>query len=269
MKIFCKNCRKDIFQHEMNFDCGFRITSKDGIHSFIKENTKKNCEEVTRDRQAEGYLRHIKMPSQSKFFDRFVSKIPTLENSKSARVVLDLGCGPGPTVKILVEHGYDNITAIDFSKKSLFINKEHNISSNNINWVQADLQHLIFEPNSVDILVMSDFIQHIGSHYDKITLIENALRALKPGGSFYLSFFNFNLINYFKGDVHGTFSNGSIPYERLIPSEIFAIVNNYIKISRAYPMNITQRYMIDNFIGYFPFLRYIARMFAYEGIKRN
>ena len=267
MKINCENCNAVISAHQSAVDCGFETTIKNGISSFTQRDVQKGSEEVTRDRQAPGYLQHKKIKSQSKFFDRFVSGIKGTDTLNAEKVVLDLGCGPGPTVKILANHGFENITAIDFSEKSLLLNQQDNSHSKHIKWIQADLRHLAFEPAAADVLIMEDFIQHVGTHQDKIALIKNALGALKPGGHFYLSFFNFNILNYFKGDLHGTFSNGSIPYERLIPSEILAVVLEQVTATRIYPMNITHKYEIDNFMAHVPFSKYIARMYAFEGIK--
>lgn len=266
MRIFCRKCKAEIGHHIHNFNCCFEIEEAEGIFSFINKEAEIISEEITRDRQAEGYLQHVKIQSQSKFFQRFVSELFNDVN-QNAKTVLDIGCGPGPTVKILSNFNYNEITAIDFSKKSLVINLEENKLKNNIQFIQADLQHLLFESNSVDILIMSDFIQHVGSFHDKISLIQSSLQTLKPGGRFYLSFFNFNLVNYLKGDLHGSFANGTIPYERLIPSEIINHIRDLVSITRAYPMNITHKFELDNLLGRISFSRYIARMYALEGIR--
>src|SRR5262245_44434068 len=47
-------------------------------------------EMIVRDIQAEGYLKHPKFPTQIDRMRRFIARLP-----RSARPVLDLGCGPG------------------------------------------------------------------------------------------------------------------------------------------------------------------------------
>jgi 2-polyprenyl-3-methyl-5-hydroxy-6-metoxy-1,4-benzoquinol methylase len=264
MKIFCKYCNEELVSHKIKKDCAFVLMNNDGINIFSNEHQEKKAEEITRDKQANGYLKHDKLPSQSKFFNKFLSNI---KGPNTEKVVLDLGCGPGPTVKILVENGFSTITAIDFSESSLHINK-NNTSNQSVNWIRADLQQIHFEKNTVDVLIMADFIQHVGSHQDKLNLLINSLSALKSGGYFYFSFFNFNLYNYLKGDLHGSFANGTIPYERLIPSEFIDILSKDLNVTKAYPMNITHNYKLDSFLGTLPFSKLAAKMFAIEGIKK-
>lgn len=265
MKILCKKCKEDLLTHSSLKKCSYVLEENKGIKLFSDENEGRSAEEVTRNTQAIGYLNHIKISSQVKFFGNFISKI---KKTPSDCIVLDLGCGPGPTVKIMADGGFNEITAIDFSENSLRINRSSNNSKMKINWIKADLRLLIFEPNSVDVLIMADFIQHVGSYEDKVSLLKNALSALKQGGYLYFSFFNFNLYNYFKGDLRGTFANGSIPYERLLSTEMLKLLAEDVNVLTSYPMNITQNYKIDKFLGFFPFTKFAATMYAIEGQKK-
>ncbi len=57
---------------------------------------------------------------------------------------------------------------------------------------------------------MCDFLQHLGGHEARSAFLSKAFSWLAPGGYFYLSFFNFNIKNYLKGDLRGHFADGAI-----------------------------------------------------------
>ena len=155
--------------------------------------------------------------------------------------------------------------SIDFSKNSLDINK-NSFPSENICWIVADITKIKFVPKSVDLLIMSDFIQHIMGFNKRIEFVNDALQSLKPNGKFYLSFFNFNLINYLKGDRVGSFSGKKIPYERMNSHEIINRLKN-VKINRIIYNGYSYNYYIDKFISNFPFTKYLARYAIIEGEK--
>ena len=78
-------------------------------------------------------------------------------------------------------------------------------------FVQADLNDTFFVPDSTDVLLMADFLQHLGPEAVQRRFLRNAFEALRPGGRFYLSFFNTNLKNRLKSDINGSFADGAIP----------------------------------------------------------
>ncbi len=75
-------------------------------------------EAVVRDRQAFGYLKHKKHSVHIDLITKFLANIPP-----GGGAVLDLGCGPGPTTKLLAGKGF-SVTAVDFSPESLRLNAE-------------------------------------------------------------------------------------------------------------------------------------------------
>lgn len=66
---------------------------------------------------------------------------------------------------------------------------------------------------------MCDFLQRDNGHDARVKLIRRAFDWLAPGGCFYLSCLNLNVVNLFKGDLRGVFSDDAIRYERLICDE--------------------------------------------------
>ena len=230
-----------------------------------------SCNEmVTRDKQAVGYLKHEKFPTQISSFKQWLNKFAIdLQGTsyKSKKIALDLGCGPGPYTKYLQNLGYE-VIAIDFSKDSLIINSaECKNSKNEVVFLQEDLNKISLMKDSVDLVVMADFLQHLGSKYHRERLLNEAVMALKKDGNFYLSFFNLNIKNYFKNDVHGDFSGGTIRYERLTASNVLLGLCDDVKINFVMPMNIVHDAFIDRILTRIPGAKYLARMMVIAGTK--
>ena len=264
--LVCNVCGRPLKQHNgLSDNCSLSYGTEQGIPFFKNVSALQPAEERIRDMQSGTYLAHTKIDSQTKFIRRFINSLDTAH--RDSAIVLDLGCGPGPTVSLLREAGYTQITAIDFSADSLLINKRSN-PADTIDWLSADLLTLKAVPDAVDLLLMSDFIQHVGTYTDKLQLLQNAIEALKSGGSFFISFFNFNIVNFLKGDLRGNFENGAIQYERLLAKEMLQLIAKSVVIKRHYAMNITHNYQIDNWLGRLPGAAFIGRMYAIEGIRK-
>lgn len=219
------------------------------------------AEMVRRDAQADGYLKHSKFPTQIYRIRQFVR---TLNPSGP---ILDLGCGPGPTTQILSEAGFD-VVGVDFSAKSLAINKRMcDQTSGNAIFAQADLTKIQFAHESATGLMMADFLQHLPSAEAREKFLASAFAALKPGGWFYLSFFNINIVNWLKGDIHGAWSDGTIRYTRLPAQEVMRMLPSGIVVTRAVPMNIFYGALLDRLCAVLPFAGRISRMTVLCGYK--
>lgn len=264
--FLCHNCNNVI-----NFDksCAIENCScgqnqyiySDGIYENQKLKTKTN-EMTVRDRQAKNYMKHAKFPTQNRYFSCWLKKIT--KNKKKA-TVLDLGCGPGPTTLMLLENNFD-VVSVDFSKESLLINRESSLDyKDKVVFIQEDLGDINLKYNMFDYIVMSDFLQHLNGRDARERLLKMAFNSLKPGGGFYLTFFNLNILNYIKGDIHGGFSDGNIKYERLSPKNIVRYFPENIVIEKINPMNIFHSKLADQLASKIPCSRYFARMISIEG----
>tara|TARA_B100001142_G_scaffold219245_1_gene217403 strand:+ start:252 stop:1085 length:834 start_codon:yes stop_codon:yes gene_type:complete len=219
----------------------------------------------TRDKQADKYLKHAKFPTQISIIRSWMSSLPS---DLLSGLVLDLGCGPGPYTKMLVELGFDNVFAVDSSIDSLIINKE--ICSKydkNVIYMLQDVRNIQFPENSVSALVMADFLQHIIGQKDREQFLIKVFKSLKSGGVFFLSFFNINIKNYLKNDISGSFSNGSIKYERLDYKEVISSFPDNIIIDKIIPMNIFNDSLYDKLVCYLPFSKFFSRMIVIQGRK--
>lgn len=247
-------------------NCGNRIEVKNGIVQYSCDEHLHEISEVeARDSQSDGYLKHAKFPIQIHRINRFLKRLP---NNIKTRPVLDLGCGPGPTTNLLLKNGY-KVVAVDFSEKSLLLNSKINSSYDSMSsFVKADLNNIRFADNSTYLLMMCDFLQHLGQYEDRILFLKHVYDSLIPGGYFYLSFFNFNIKNYLKGDIRGTFADGNIKYERLLYKEVVGSLPASIKIDAIIPMNIFHSVLPDRLLAAIPGACYLSRMIAISGQKR-
>ena len=180
-----------------------------------------------------------------------------------------MGCGPGPTTEMLLKQGARGIVSVDFSIESLKIKDRcQNFDSKPI-FVCQDLRSLGLKQSSASLLVMADFLQHIVCREEREKFLNEAFSALIPGGRFFLSFFNINLINYLKGDVFGDFCSGKIPYQRFHPKNIIRYFPQEIIIEKITPMNIFNNTLPDRILTKLPLAILLSRMVVVTGFKRD
>lgn len=100
-----------------------------------------------------------------------------------------------------------------------------------------------------------------------MSFIKKIFESLVPGGWFFLTFSNFNLVNFFKADLHGSFAGGAIHYERLILKEVLKMLPQGIKIHSVTPMDISSSIFMDRLAARLPPARYLSRMMLIYGRK--
>lgn len=235
---------------------------------FIIHDSSHGCappqEMIVRDQDAFNYLSHPKFPTQIDRINRFVRSKYENENGG---VVLDLGCGPGPTTRILLDAGYEAV-AVDFSIQSLAVNAQFcRAWPDQALFVQADLNAIEFSEGAFDGLMMADFLQHIGSAETQTAFLHKIFRALKPGGWFYLSFFNTSLIDRLKGDFEGT--RGNIPYRRLSLREVRSMLPEGANAEKESVANIFHGARLDRVATSFSLAPLFARMAVIEGRRED
>lgn len=221
-------------------------------------------EMLVRDQDAFNYISHPKFPTQLARLKRFIqSKAASEQGGK----VLDLGCGPGPTTKLLLEAGYD-VVAVDFSIQSLALNAQHcGEKHGHALFVQGDLNAIEFTDGAADGLMMADFLQHLGDKQTQRAFLQKIFRALKPGGWFYLSFFNTNLLNRIQRDLEGARKN--IPFRRLTLGEVRGMLPAGLEIECQSVMNIFNAAGLDRIATRLPFAPLFAHMAVIEGRRRS
>lgn len=98
--------------------------------------------------------------------------------SDRSSTVIDLGCGSGDLILCARESGYRNIQGADRSPAQLKRAEERGI---HIEQTDALTAAQALEPNSVDLIVTFDVIEHL--HKDELLTLSHAIyQALKPEG---------------------------------------------------------------------------------------
>ena len=166
--------------------CGFKVKrNKYGYYEFIKKEKFKDFETTTE----EYYSTQIKVGERQ--FHNYLKK---LFLQRPFKRVLDVGCGAGVVIKILIDEGYEAY-GIDFPHLSKFWKEYSNPSSN---FFCADARNLPFKDNIFDIVFSFGVIEHIGTTEGRVRLKENykeerekfaesLARITKQGGRIFIS----------------------------------------------------------------------------------
>jgi cyclopropane fatty-acyl-phospholipid synthase-like methyltransferase len=116
-------------------------------------------------------------------FQRYrIEKILALYEPGREERVLDLGCGWG-TVTFALAHRVREIVGLDFSVRAVaFCEAElAKRELTNVRFIQADARDSGLEPDSFDLIVAADLLEHLYPD-DSRRVIDECRRLLKPGG---------------------------------------------------------------------------------------
>ena len=136
-------------------------------HDFIR-----NYEHETWTRCSESYLN-----TWGVLTNEMLPELIKATNIRSGKNVLDIGCGPGNSSKILSDTGAE-VTGIDFSQKMVDVALAN---FSNISFYQADAENIPKLDNSFDVVIANYVVHHFAN--PKKVFLEIS-RVLKPGGSF-------------------------------------------------------------------------------------
>ncbi len=129
----------------------------------------------------------FKPEDEAKFFN---------ELFKGRRLILDLGCGTGRTIRLLGRCGY-KFVGIDISKKMLQIAKGFKQGS----YVLADIRHLPFLDSTFDAAFsLHGGVSHLKTFDEKLQVFKEISRALKPRGLLFI-----DVRNPYRRDTGETF----------------------------------------------------------------
>lgn len=277
--ISCLQCGHPLTERQsgvVGCDCGAScLEYRDGCYRLAAaQQPVVDAERAVRDRQASTYLQHAKFPTQVASVQSWLRGVSAAAAASSPAtagrpVALDLGCGPGPYTQLLLQAGYD-VLAMDTSAASLEINADtcrQAAGAAETCFIQYDLNHLALRPASVDLVLMADFIQHLGGRQQRERLLREVASAMKPGARFYLSFFNLNFKHFLKGDVHGSFAGGAIRYERLTLRNMLVELPPELRVDATQPLNVFHAAGPDRLAALLPGVFWLARMAAISGVK--
>jgi cytosine/adenosine deaminase-related metal-dependent hydrolase/ubiquinone/menaquinone biosynthesis C-methylase UbiE len=96
--------------------------------------------------------------------------------------VIDLGCGTGRWLKILQTAGARSMLGVDFSPEMLGVANSKLAGAADL--VCSDCGSVSLEPNSADVILANFVLSYVE---DVAHLVETASRALRPGGSLFIT----------------------------------------------------------------------------------
>ena len=114
-------------------------------------------------------------------YGQFLLENQVPEADLKNKIILDAGSGNGKLTEYISQKNDCLIFGLDFSE-SVF-KAEHNRKSDNVCFVQGDLQHLPFDDNFFDIIFSNGVLHHTPDTY---TTFKSVAQSVKPGGSFYM-----------------------------------------------------------------------------------
>ena len=105
-----------------------------------------------------------------------------LMNIQNSDKIIDVGSGTGDLIKIIKKKKSNvSITSIDLNIEMLKFGK-NKFTNKNINWINCNAEKLPFKDDLFDKYIISFCLRNI-TNFEKS--IEEALRVLKPGGTYF------------------------------------------------------------------------------------
>jgi len=123
--------------------------------------------------------RHVPWPEVAEFIDALPAN----------RRVLDLGCGHGRHTAVLADRGH-RVLSVDFSRRLLEIGRRTAARSGwgaRIEWIEADAMAVPVRPRSADACVCAAVLHHLPSRDDRVAVLREIERILRPDGPAFLS----------------------------------------------------------------------------------
>lgn len=108
------------------------------------------------------------------FVSRRKAILSLLSQTDKKTKILDIGCAGGPLLNDLKNAGFENAAGADFSAEAVA-----KCAARGLKAYEMDAHKLEFAPNSFDLLIASDSLEHL--EFDEKALA-NWFGILKPGG---------------------------------------------------------------------------------------
>ena len=147
--------------------------------------------------------------------------------SPSQRII-EIGCGGGIFSEYIASHGY-NILGVDISMGAINVAKEHALIANvQVDYQVASVYELPFENESFDVVMSSDFLEHVE---DLVAAISEMSRILKKGSLFIFDTISRNencVTTFMKLEAEGVIPAGTHdPLLFIQPEELESVANQF------------------------------------------
>jgi len=211
---------------------------------------------VTREEQSERDLQAEKYDAHFSAWANSVEMSALLRESAASfgKIILDLACGTGRITTRLLPNAR-GILASDLSEESLAVLSKKLSPGANIGLVWADATQLRIAPESVDLVISTQLLEHIPSADQRARFLEGVHSALTADGIFLLTVYYYSIFRRLAGRrQEGHHANG-IFYRRFTGEEIMRDFSGLFQIGKLQPIQVDPRL----FRGSFPILNWIAR----------
>ncbi len=208
---------------------------------------KKN-EIKARDKQAEVYHTYgywLYGLNEQKVFRGFLRPSPQ-------DVIIELGCGTGRLTKEMIDGGFSEYIAIDFSEKSirLLLDELDDETEKRILFIKGDVCNLPLKNQIADKALSAQVFEHIPGITEQLRFIKELQRVLDISGLAALTIYNYNILKRYKKVSKKGFHGEGTYYENFTKSEIKKMFKPHFMIEKICCLN-----------SYFPFAsRFPVRM---------
>jgi SAM-dependent methyltransferase len=169
-----------------------------------------------------------------------MSAIQAAESFTRCTTMVDLACGTGRlTIQLAALAGAT--LAVDFSEKSLQILATKLEPGANVGLVWSDAIQLRLAPDSVDVAIATQLLEHIPDKAQRLRLFSNVHGALRDGSEFVLTAYYYSALRaLLRRKKEGLHSNG-IFYHRFTSSEIRNELGDLFDVLCTRPVQIDPR----------------------------
>jgi SAM-dependent methyltransferase len=220
--------------------CMTRYKIRDGILRLLPEQDPLPVivqhEQQERDTGAQQYDAHFSDWAHSVELSAVLPEVV----SGSKKTILDLACGTGRITTKLLPHA-DAILASDLSEESLRVLSRKLDDGANVGLIWSDATQLRIVPESVNLVVSTQLLEHIPSTGQRAKFLEGVHSALSKDGVFLLTVYYYSsLRRLLRRRQEGRHVNG-IFYRRFTRAEIKKEFAGLFQIGALRPIQIDPR----------------------------
>lgn len=110
--------------------------------------------------------------------------------------VLDIGCGTGDVIDLLMKAGEPAITGVDISEETIRHTMKRFDGLEKVNLVVGRAEEIDFPAESFDLVIGINILQHLIEDQDFLSGIENFIRVCKPHGHILIMDFSPIVVNH-------------------------------------------------------------------------
>ena len=220
--------------------CGAAYQIRDGILRIFPGQKLPDpvslVEQKARDMRADRYDGHFSEWANS------VELSAVLKDKSSflGKTILDLACGTGRITTRLLPYARA-ILASDLSEESLRILAQKTETRANIGLIWADATQLRVAPESVDLALSTQLLEHIPTADKRATFLQGVHSALTRAGVLLLTVYYYSTMRYLlRRHQEGQHSNG-IFYHRFTRKEIKDELSGLFRIAMLQPIQVDPR----------------------------